>query len=79
MYESITQIIIYILTAFALLILAIVKNLRNRIDKNEAEITRTRDTLLTEYATKNDVNTLTDRIIVQLNRIENKLDHKRDK
>jgi len=94
MYESITpaiiltitQIIISTIAAFALLIITIGRTFKNRIDKNEAAITdieavitETRDNLFKDYVTKNDINILMDRIIDQLNRIEEKLDHKKDK
>lgn len=89
MHETITQIIVSITTVFTLLFAIIGKILKNsidknridknRIDKNEAAITETRTILFKEYATKTEVNTSVDRIITQLNRIENKLDHKKDK
>jgi len=79
MYESITHIIISTIAAFALLISTIGRTFKSRIDKNEAAITETRTTLFKEYATKNDVSALTDRIITQLDRIENTLNHKKDK
>ena len=75
MYEFITDILIFIIASYALLIAIIGKTFKNRIDKNEAAITE----IFKEYATKNEVNTSVNRIIDQLNRIENKLDHKKDK
>lgn len=79
MYELITQIIISTITVFALLIITIGRTFKNRLDKNETAITKTRDALFKDYITKNDVNKLMDRIIIQLDRIESTLNHKKDK
>lgn len=79
MHESIIQVLISTVTAFAFLILTIGRSFKGRIDTHEKIITETRAILFKEYATKNEVDTSVDRIIDQLNRIENKLDHKKDK
>ena len=90
MYESITQIIISTIAAFALLITTIGRTLKNRVDKNETAISETRDSLFKEYATKNDLSDLKndfnkhiDRMInhldKRLDKIENKIDRKKDK
>lgn len=53
--------------------------IKNRIDKNEEEIGWIKTTLFKDYLCKDDINRLMDKILAKLDIIESKLDHKKDK
>lgn len=73
----------YILEIIGIIILGLIaviyKNQKSQNAKLEEKINQIETTLFKDYLSKDDINLLLDRIITQLDRIENKLDNKKDK